>query len=90
MIALLFNKRTSVFFSPFQLVHTDIWRPSSVDTKGGSLYYVPFVNDFSRFSWIYLMIGKSDFFKIYDFFHNMVQTEFSTIVKVLHSDLGGE
>ena len=90
MSALPFNKSTSISTSPFQLVHTDLWGPSSVATKGGSVYYVSFVDDYSRYTWVYLMARKSDFFRIYRTFHAMVQTQFSTSIKVLRSDLGGE
>ena len=76
--------------SPFKLIHTNLWGPSLIVTKGCSMYYVSFVDDFSRFTWIYLMTRKSDFFKNYNSFHNMVQIQFSTTIKVLHSNLGGE
>ncbi|KAG5561972.1 hypothetical protein RHGRI_004867 [Rhododendron griersonianum] len=90
MSALPFNKSTSVSSSPFQLVHTDLWGPSPVATKAGSVYYVSFVDDYSRYTWVYLMTHKSDFFKIYQTFHAMVQTQFSASIKILRSDLGGE
>jgi transposase InsO family protein len=90
MSALPFNRSSSVSTSPFQLVHTDLWGPSPIATKGGSLYYVSFVDDYSRFTWVYLLTHKSDFYQAYRNFHSMVQTEFSTEIKVLRSDLGGE
>ncbi|CAL5429371.1 unnamed protein product [Camellia sinensis] len=90
MSALPFNKSSSISSSPFQLVHTDVWGPSPIVTKGGSQYYVAFVDDYSRFTWVYLMTRKSDFYKIYSNFHSMIRTQFSTTIKILRSDLGGE
>ena len=72
------------------MVHTDVWGPSPIVTKGGSQYYVAFVDDYSRFTWVYLMTRKSDFYKIYFNFHSMICNQFSTTIKVLRSDLGGE
>jgi hypothetical protein len=90
MSALPFNKSTSVSTSPFELVHTDLWGPSPIATKGGSRYYVSFVDDFTRFTWVYLLTHKSDFYQTYRTFHSMVHTQFSTEIKILRSDLGGE
>ncbi|CAL5443960.1 unnamed protein product [Camellia sinensis] len=90
MSALPFNKSTSISVSPFSLVHTDVWGPSPVLTKGGSVYYVSFVDDCTRYTWIYLMTHKSDFYQIYRTFQSMVTTQFGATIKLLRSDLGGE
>ena len=34
--ALPFNQSISVSSSPFDLIHSDVWGPSSIATKGGS------------------------------------------------------
>ncbi|OMO63131.1 Integrase, catalytic core [Corchorus capsularis] len=88
--ALPFNKSTSVSNAAFDLVHSDVWGPSPVATKGGSLYYVLFVDDYSRYSWIFLLRHRSEFFQIYSKFVAMVKTQFSSKIKVFRSDSGGE
>ena len=35
-----------------ELVHTDVWGPSTVSTLGGSRYYVTFIYDSSRKVWV--------------------------------------
>ena len=89
MSALPFYKSTSVIVSLFSLVHTDAWGPSLVLTKGGSVYYVSFVDDCTRYTWVYLMTHKSDFYQIYRTFQSMVTTQFGSTIKMLRSDLGG-
>jgi len=43
--ALPFNLSISVSSSPFDLIHSDVWGPSPIATKGGSRYYVSFIDD---------------------------------------------
>jgi hypothetical protein len=44
-----FNRSISISSSPFDLIHSDVWRPSPVATKGGSRYYVSFIDDHTRY-----------------------------------------
>ena len=83
MSALPFHKSTSVSSAPFELIHTDLWGPSPVASKGGSVYYVSFIDDYSRYTWVYLMAHKSHFYQHFRTFHVMIQTQFSASIKVL-------
>ena len=49
-LALSFNNSNSFFQTSFDLIHSDIWRPSPTATVGGFKYFVIFVNDFSRYT----------------------------------------
>ena len=53
MTALPLNKSTSFSASPFFIVHSDVWGPPPITTNGGSVYYVSFIDDYSRFTWVY-------------------------------------
>ncbi|CAJ2637857.1 unnamed protein product [Trifolium pratense] len=88
--ALPFNKSVSVSSEPFDLVHSDVWGPSPVLTKGGSKYYVSFIDDHTRYCWVYLMKNRSEFFSIYHMFRAMVKTQHNATIKCFRSDLGGE
>lgn len=70
--ALPFNVSSSATAAPFDLIHSDIWGPASQSTKGGSFYYVLFINDCTRYTWLNLMKTKSDFFNIYVSFATMI------------------
>ena len=67
-IALPFNNSVSHALSPFDLIHSDVW-PSPITTQGGSRYFVIFVDDFSRYTWIYLFN-----YQIYRDFTKMIET----------------
>ena len=81
-----FNNSHSVLFAPFDLIYSDVWCPSPTITMGGSRYYVIFVDDFSRYTWIYLMKNRSELPQIYFDFANMIKTQFSCNIKVFRAD----
>ena len=75
---------------PFALVHSDVWGPSRVLSLKGHRWFVIFVDDYSRTTWLYMMKEKREVFSIFKAFHKMVSTQFGTSLKVLRSDQGGE
>ena len=88
--ALPFNKSVSYSVAPFDIIHSDVWGPAPVSTKGGSTYYVSFIDDYTRYTWVYLMKRRSDFFGIYNNFRALVKTQHSAVIKCFRCDLGGE
>ena len=84
--ALSFNKSDSFSHASFKLIHSDIWGPSPTATVGGSKYYVIFVDDFSRYTWIYLMHNRSELVQIYRTITQMTPTQFSKAIKVFCTD----
>jgi hypothetical protein len=42
-----------------ELIHRDMFGPVPIPSLGGSLYYVSFIDDFSRNIWLYLLKKKS-------------------------------
>ena len=69
-----FNNSVSHALSPFDLIHFDVWGPSPITTQGGSCYFVIFVDDFSRYTWIYLFKNRSELYQIYRDFTKMIET----------------
>lgn len=43
-------------------VHTDIWGPMSVASRGGHVYFVTIIDKYSRKVWVYFMRHKSEMF----------------------------
>jgi Integrase core domain/GAG-pre-integrase domain len=74
----------------FNLIHSDVWRHCPTIILNGVRCFISFIVCFSRVTWLYLMKNKSDVLACFKIFHKMVQTQYSTIVKVLRSDNGIE
>ena len=69
-----FNTSESISIDIFNLIHSDVWGPSSVSSIGGSRYFVVFVDDYSRYSWIFNMKHRSELLQVYSNFAKMVET----------------
>jgi len=88
--ALPFDRSISVSSFPFDLIHSDVWGPSLVATKGWSRYYVSFIDDHTHYCWVYLLKHHFEFFEIFTTFRALVKTQHSTVIKCFKCDLGGE
>jgi hypothetical protein len=56
-----------------ELVNSDVFGPVSVPSLGGSPYYVSFIDDYSRKTWIYFLRKKSEVFKKFKEFKSLVE-----------------
>jgi hypothetical protein len=84
--ALPFNNSESIASASFDLIHSDVWGPSLVPSMSCSRYFVIFVDDFSRYTWVFLMKSRSELLDIYRNFAKMVETHFSKRIKAFRSD----
>ncbi|KAI0505062.1 hypothetical protein KFK09_016019 [Dendrobium nobile] len=85
-----FPKNTTHVSSPFQLIHSDVWGPAPVTSLNGYRYYIIFIDDCTRFCWLYPMTTKSESYSKFNQFYNSINTQFSTNIQILRSDAGGE
>ena len=70
-------------------MHSDVWGPA-LTSVGGFKYYASFLDDYSRFSWIYLLKRKYDVESAFYSFQAYVERQFQTKIRVFQSDWGGE
>ena len=75
---------------PLQLVHSNVWGPTHNASMGGSKYYVTFIDDYSRYTWVYILKTKDEVFAIFQQFKKQVEKEFDCYISCLRSDSGGE
>ena len=55
------------------LIHTDVYGPMNMSTKGGYYYFIIFTDDLSRNGHIYLMTHKSESFEMFKQFCNEIE-----------------
>jgi transposase InsO family protein len=72
------------------LIHSDICGPMSSVSLSGYEYYVTFIDDHSRKTWIYFMKTKDKVFSRFQEFKALVENQTGRKIKTLRSDNGGE
>ncbi|PKU77708.1 Retrovirus-related Pol polyprotein from transposon TNT 1-94 [Dendrobium catenatum] len=80
----------TVTTSPFSLIHSDVWGPFPVTSNSGFRFYVSFIDDFSKFTWVFPITNKSEVLNKFNEFQNLIARQFNTKIKILRSDNGGE
>lgn len=75
---------------PFHLIHSDVWGPSRTSTSTGHRWFVTFIDDHTRITWVYLLKEKSDVSSVFIKFYNMITTQFDTKIQIFRSDNGRE
>lgn len=84
-----FTLSNSTVNKPLSLIHSDVWGPFHLSTAGFS-YYVLFIDDFSRFTWVYPLTHKHEVFSKFVAFKAYAETQFNTKLQVFRTDGGGE
>ena len=72
------------------IVHSDVCGPMSTASLSGYVYYVSFIDDYSRKTWIYLLKEKNEVFGKFKEFKALVENLTEWKIKALRSDNGGE
>lgn len=75
---------------PFEVIHSDVWGPTPYPSLHGHKYYVIFLDECTKFCWLFPLIKKSDCFSSFVHFVAYVETQFAATIKNFQSDGGGE
>jgi transposase InsO family protein len=67
-----------------------VFGPILVPSLGKYMYYVSFIDDFSRNTWIYFLRKKSEVFDKFKEFKALVENQIEKKIKVLRTDNGRE
>ncbi|KAL8159107.1 LOW QUALITY PROTEIN: hypothetical protein V2J09_000644 [Rumex salicifolius] len=84
-----FVSSPSTTSSPFELLHCDLWT-SPIESISGLKYFLVIIDDFSHYIWTFPLRFKSDTTSTIQNFFLLVQTQFSSTIKQLQCDHGGE
>lgn len=72
-----------------EIIHTDICGPLRT-TLCRNRYFITFIDDYSRFGYVYLMSEKSLALEKFKIFKTEVENQCGTKIKIVRSDRGGE
>ncbi|KAL4363850.1 hypothetical protein GQ457_04G022040 [Hibiscus cannabinus] len=75
---------------PLEIVHTDIAGPLDIPSLGGNMYYLTFIDDYSRKCWVYALKEKSEALAKFKEFKAMTEKQSGQYIKILRSNRGGE
>jgi len=73
-----------------ELVHIDICGPFPTTSWNGQQYFITFIDDYSRYGYLYLIHEKSQSLEIFKTFKAEVKLQLGKKIKVVKSDRGGE
>jgi hypothetical protein len=85
-----FGTSTISSTKPFDIIHCDIWGRYRHSSISGANYFLTIVDDYTRFTWIFLMRHKTEAQPILKHFFSYVFTQFESRIKTFRSDNGGE
>lgn len=60
------KKGASMATELLECIHSDIWGPYSIPTINGHKYFISFIDDFSRYSYVYLIREKSEALDVFE------------------------
>lgn len=79
-----------VSVKPLELVHSDLLGPAPAISLHGYIYYISFIDDMSRYTWIFPLLNKSYARSVITKFMPYVANLLDNRVKIFRSDRGGE
>ena len=85
-----FSLSSSHATQPLALIHTDLWGLALHSSTTGARYFLIFIDDYSRYTWIYFLLTKDQTLPTFINFHKMVENQLTTSIKCIQSNNGGE
>jgi histone deacetylase 1/2 len=84
-----YPKSSSISHSPLDLIFSDVWALAP-DSVGRNKYYVSFIDDHSKFVWLYTLRYKSEVFEKFHEFQKLVERRFNKKIVAVQTHWGGE
>lgn len=71
---------------PLELIHSDVWGPAPILSREGFKYYIHFVDDHTRYTWMFPLKSKAEVATVFRSFHKTVERQFDTKLKTIQID----
>jgi len=76
--------------SSLELIHSDICGPMNVRARNGVVYFLTFIDDFSRYGYVYLLAHRHEALDVFKRFVVEVETKLERRVETLRTNCGRE
>jgi hypothetical protein len=76
--------------APLDLIHSDLCDMNRKLTKGGKRYFITFIDDSTRFCYVYLLKSKDEALYYFKTYKVEAKNQLERKIKRLRSDRGGE
>ena len=73
MTKLPFKRKGERVVRSLDLIHSDVYGLMSIHDRGGFIYFITFINDYSQYGYLYLMKYKSEVFERFKEFRYEVE-----------------
>nr|GEU81448.1 putative reverse transcriptase domain-containing protein [Tanacetum cinerariifolium] len=80
----------SSIYEPLQLLHMDLFEPTSIRSIDHKYYCLVITDDYSRFCWVFFLAHKDETYPILKDFINLVENQLNKKVKAIRYDNGTE
>jgi hypothetical protein len=85
-----FPSNNNIFKEILDLIHSYVCGLMPVKSLGGSSYYIIFIDEYSRKTWLYLLKTKDKVFNKFQEFKAEIENLMNNKIKMLRIDNGGE
>ena len=75
---------------PLELIHPNIFGPMNIRERHGAQYFITFIDDFTRFSHVYLISHIYEALDCFKSYSALVENQLNTKIKSLRTDRGRE
>jgi hypothetical protein len=72
--------------APLDLIHSDLCEMNGILTKGGKRYFINFIDDSTRFWYVYLLKSKDEALHYFKTYKAEVEIQLERKIKRLRSD----
>jgi transposase InsO family protein len=76
--------------APLDLMHSNLCEMNGMLTKGGKRYFITFIDDSTRFCYVYLLKSKDETLHYFKTYKAEAENQLERKIKRLRSDRGGE
>ena len=84
------NKGAKRSDTKLKIIHTDICGPFTTQCLNGQRYFITFIDDFTRYMYLYLLYDKSEALDAFKVYKAEVEKQSGLSIKIVRSDRGGE